>query len=95
MPGANIVATAGCLNCHTYDGDGSSNLGAPDLTAIGTTNSGIEFFSNYVANPRKFGNRSCRSSPPSGEEKLTRSAIFLGALQGRQVAPGGCGPDLL
>ena len=26
---------SGCLNCHTYGGEGASNLGAPDLTDIG------------------------------------------------------------
>src|SRR5881275_1703002 len=30
VAGAKTFATAGCLNCHTYLGTGSSNLGAPD-----------------------------------------------------------------
>ncbi len=55
--GALIFAGAGCLNCHTYAGDGSSNLGAPDLTAIGATSgTSAEFFARYVADPSKFGN---------------------------------------
>src|SRR3954464_10967492 len=33
--GTRVFATAGCTACHTYDGAGTSNLGAPDLTAIG------------------------------------------------------------
>ena len=41
VPGAKLFATAGCTACHTYLGTGSSNLGAPDLTAIGTRNLGI------------------------------------------------------
>jgi hypothetical protein len=40
-PGALLFAESGCLNCHTYLGAGSSNLGAPDLTAIGTKGLGI------------------------------------------------------
>src|SRR5919201_697075 len=36
VSGAKVFATAGCLNCHTYLGAGSSNLGAPDLSAEGT-----------------------------------------------------------
>ena len=34
VPGAKLFAVSGCTACHTYLGDGgSSNLGAPDLTA--------------------------------------------------------------
>src|SRR6266487_2385739 len=36
--GAKIFAQLPCLNCHTYNGSGASQLGAPDLTAIGTRN---------------------------------------------------------
>ena len=32
VAGAELFAVAGCLQCHTYLGTGSSNLGAPDLT---------------------------------------------------------------
>ena len=35
IAGATLFAESGCLNCHTYLGAGSSNLGAPDLSAIG------------------------------------------------------------
>ena len=62
---------AGCLHCHTYDGDGSSNLGAPDLTAIGTTQPAIRrSSSSYVANPRKFGNTTMPLFASLGQEKL-------------------------
>ena len=43
MAGAKLFAVSGCLNCHTYLGDGSSNLGAPDLSAEGAKNKGIAF----------------------------------------------------
>src|SRR5436309_2025925 len=43
QPGARIFATAGCTACHTYDGSGGSNLGAPDLTSIGRRHLGIVF----------------------------------------------------
>src|SRR3989454_12504370 len=33
VPGAELFATSGCLNCHTYLGVGGSRLGAPDLSA--------------------------------------------------------------
>src|SRR5437762_13963605 len=35
VAGATVFATSGCTACHTYLGTGSSNLGAPDLSAIG------------------------------------------------------------
>jgi menaquinol-cytochrome c reductase cytochrome b/c subunit len=56
VAGAKLFAVSGCLNCHTYKGAGSSNLGAPDLTGIGSSNEGAAFFAQYVADPRKFGN---------------------------------------
>ena len=55
--GGLIVAGSGCLNCHTYAGSGSSNAGAPDLTAIGAqSGKDAAYFARYVANPRAFGN---------------------------------------
>jgi hypothetical protein len=33
--GANAFVQVGCLGCHTYDGEGSTAVDAPDLTAIG------------------------------------------------------------
>src|SRR5438067_3667631 len=43
QPGAKLFASSGCTACHTYDGDGGQQLGAPDLTAIGTKNLGVDF----------------------------------------------------
>ena len=43
MAGAKLFAVVGCANCHTYLGDGGSNLGAPDLSAEGAKNKGIDF----------------------------------------------------
>jgi mono/diheme cytochrome c family protein len=56
LAGAKLFATSGCANCHTYNGAGSSNVGAPDLSKIGASNQGPAFFANYVADPRKQGN---------------------------------------
>jgi hypothetical protein len=50
-PGATLFASAGCLNCHTYLGDGSPNLGAPDLTEEGLRNRGIEWQIEHLKNP--------------------------------------------
>jgi cytochrome c2 len=43
IPGAKLFAVAGCTACHTYLGSGGSQLGAPDLTAIGRQHLGIAF----------------------------------------------------
>ncbi|MGB2952320.1 MAG: hypothetical protein WBB74_02870 [Gaiellaceae bacterium] len=43
VPGAKLFASSGCLNCHTYLGAGSSNLGAPELSAEGSKHKGIAF----------------------------------------------------
>jgi mono/diheme cytochrome c family protein len=83
VPGANLFATSGCLNCHTYLGSGGSQLGAPDLSAEGAKNKGIAFQIAHLKCP------SCvnKGSPmPSfadfGEANLRKLAIFLEASKG-------------
>ena len=49
--GANIFARAGCMNCHTYLGAGSSNLGAPDLTQEGDKGKGKQFQIDHLKCP--------------------------------------------
>jgi len=83
-PGAEIVAQIGCLTCHTYLASGVSNLGAPDLTAIGAQQGkDADYFARYVANPREFGNQ---VMPVYGEtlndEQLRQVAEFLAASKG-------------
>ena len=67
-------------------GSGTSNLGAPDLTAIGKTNNAA-FFAKYVSNPRNFGNN---VMPIFGEKyggsltdaQLAQVGAFLAASKG-------------
>src|SRR5207249_1946140 len=54
VAGAKVFATSGCTACHTYLGTGSSNLGAPDLSAIGRGGRGVQGFATYVSDPSKF-----------------------------------------
>ena len=49
--GARIFAQAGCTGCHTYMGSGSTNLGAPDLTAEGAKGRGIDFQIKHLMCP--------------------------------------------
>jgi menaquinol-cytochrome c reductase cytochrome b/c subunit len=82
LAGAKLFATAGCEQCHTYLGTGSSNLGAPDLSSIGKGQTAA-FFSQYVSNPRKFGNQ---VMPVYGDTfsktQLDQLGAFLAASKG-------------
>ena len=83
VAGAKIFAQSGCTSCHTYLGTGSSNLGAPDLSAIGTSGQGAEFFSSYVSNPRKFNNTVMPVFGNLGSpENIRNIGIFLAASKG-------------
>jgi mono/diheme cytochrome c family protein len=83
IAGANLFAESGCTNCHTYLGTGSSNLGAPDLSAEGSKNKGIQFQISHLECP------SCvnpGSPMPSfkdlGQDNLHKLATFLEASKG-------------
>ncbi|MFN8224539.1 MAG: c-type cytochrome [Gaiellales bacterium] len=82
--GATLFAQAGCMNCHTYLGAGSSNQGAPDLTEVGTRRQGVDTFKAYLQNPAQFGNSVMSSYSFLGDENLTNLATFLDASKGSQ-----------
>jgi quinol---cytochrome c reductase cytochrome c subunit, bacillus type len=83
VPGAKLFATAGCTACHTYAGSGGSNLGAPDLTSIGSRNLGIQFQINHLECPSCVNPGS--PMPPFkslGTARLHQLAVFLEASKG-------------
>ena len=83
VPGAKLFAVAGCTACHTYNGAGGSNLGAPDLTAIGLRNLGIGFEIRHLRCPSCLNPGS--PMPPFatlGTKRLQQLAIFLEASKG-------------
>jgi menaquinol-cytochrome c reductase cytochrome b/c subunit len=85
VPGAKLFAVAGCTACHTYLGTGSSNLGAPDLTAIGTRNLGIDFQIRHLKDPASVVPGSPMPKFASlGEKRLRELATFLEASKGKQ-----------
>jgi menaquinol-cytochrome c reductase cytochrome b/c subunit len=85
VPGAKLFAVAGCTACHTYLGTGSSNLGAPDLTTIGTRNLGIDFQVRHLQCPSCVNPGSPMPKFESlGEKRLRQLAIFLEASKGKQ-----------
>src|SRR5437660_1539168 len=53
VAGAKIFASSGCTACHTYLGTGSSNQGAPDLSAEGSKGRNKQFFTSYIRDPSK------------------------------------------
>ena len=83
VPGAKIFAQAGCLNCHSYLNTGGGFAGAPDLTAEGAKNKGVQFQIDHLKCP------SCvnpGSPMPSfaglGQTPLHQLAVFLEASKG-------------
>jgi mono/diheme cytochrome c family protein len=85
LAGAKLFAQSACTNCHTYLGTGSSNLGAPDLSAEGAKGKGITFQIQHLECP------SCANpgSPmPSfkelGDANLRKLATFLEASKGKK-----------
>jgi mono/diheme cytochrome c family protein len=83
VPGAKLFATAGCTACHTYAGAGGSNLGAPDLTAIGSRNLGKAFQIRHLQCPSCVNPGSPMPHFASlGIQRLTELATFLEASKG-------------
>jgi cytochrome c553 len=81
VQGAELFAQTGCLNCHTYLGEGNGNLGAPDLSSIGATNDAA-YFVQYLSNPAQFGNTVMGSYSYLGAENLAALGEFLAASKG-------------
>ena len=83
IKGAELFATLGCANCHTYNGAGTSNLGAPDLTAEGAKHKGIDFQIAHLKCPSCVNQGS--PMPPfasQGDANLKALATFIEASKG-------------
>jgi hypothetical protein len=83
LPGAKLFATVGCLNCHSYLGVGGGYAGAPDLSAEGAKNKGIQFQINHLKCPSCVNPGS--PMPPFialGDKRIRQLAIFLEASKG-------------
>ena len=85
VPGAKLFAVAGCTACHTYDGSGGQNLGAPDLTNIGLRNLGVQFQIAHLKCPSCVNPGSPMPKFESlGAQRLMQLALFLEASKGTQ-----------
>ena len=82
IAGAKVFASLPCMTCHTYRGAGSSNQGAPDLTAIGKGGRGVQGFVDYVSDPSKFGNNVMPGFADIGADNLKALGTFLDASRG-------------
>src|SRR3954447_24065126 len=83
LAGAGTFAVSGCLNCHTYLGVGGGFAGAPNLTAEGAKNKGIDFQIRHLKNPAAVNPGSpMPSSAGLGETRLKQLATFLEASKG-------------
>jgi mono/diheme cytochrome c family protein len=83
LEGANLFSQVGCMNCHTYAGQGASNLGAPDLTDIGDAGRSDEYWMRWIHNPQdiKPGTQ-MPAFPLLSDEQLSALATFLNASKG-------------
>jgi quinol---cytochrome c reductase cytochrome c subunit, bacillus type len=85
LAGAKLFAQAGCQQCHTYLGTGSSNLGAPDLSKEGTRGRGVQGLADYISDPSKFGNNVMpKFGTQFSKEQIAQIAAFLNASKGEK-----------
>jgi len=83
IAGAKLFAVSGCLNCHTYNGSGGHNLGAPNLSAEGAKNKGIAFQISHLKCPACVNSGSPMPSFAGlGEDNLKKLATFLESSKG-------------
>ncbi len=83
VKGAELFSASGCLSCHVFMGAGSSNLGAPELTAAGTKGRGVEWQIEHLRNPSsKVPGSAMPPFAALGDENLRSIAIFLEASKG-------------
>ncbi|MDX6468603.1 MAG: menaquinol-cytochrome c reductase cytochrome b/c subunit [Gaiellaceae bacterium] len=85
VPGAKLFAESGCTACHTYLGSGGSQLGAPDLSAIGSLHLGIDFQIRHLKCPSCVNPGSPMPKFASlGDTRLHQLAVFLEASKGKR-----------
>lgn len=83
VPGAQIFAQVGCLNCHSYNGAGGGFAGAPDLTAEGAKNRGVKFQIDHLKDPQSVTPGSAMPKfADLGDPNLQDLATFLEASKG-------------
>jgi menaquinol-cytochrome c reductase cytochrome b/c subunit len=80
--GGLIFAEVGCLNCHTYVGEGAAGPG-PELTEIGTLGRGEDYWVRWVRNPQDLKPGTAMPGFPNlTDDQLRAIAVFLEASKG-------------
>ncbi|MDQ3857413.1 MAG: c-type cytochrome [Actinomycetota bacterium] len=83
VAGATLFGEVGCANCHTYAGEGASNLGAPDLTNIGSLGRGEDYWVRWIRNPQALKPGTAMPPFPNlTDEQLGQLAAFLETSKG-------------
>jgi menaquinol-cytochrome c reductase cytochrome b/c subunit len=83
VSGATLFGEVGCANCHMYAGEGATNLGAPDLTDIGSLGRGEDYWIRWVRNPQELKPGTAMPPFPTlTDEQLRDIAVFLEASKG-------------
>ena len=86
-PGLEVFLQAGCLGCHQYAGEGTTNLNAPELTEEATKGRGVEWQIEHLKDPPGVVPGSPMPSFAGlPEEQLRAMAVFLECSPG--TAPG-------
>ncbi len=85
VAGAKLFAESACLNCHTYQNTGGSQLGAPNLTDIGSKHLGIDFQIRHLkCPPCETPGSPMPSFAGFSDEQLRELATFLEASKGNK-----------
>ena len=81
VAGADLFAKVGCLNCHTYAGQGADGPG-PEVTDIGTRGRGVEYWMRWIRDPAALGGQGMPGFPNLTDEQLRALGAFLEASKG-------------
>ncbi len=83
VSGATLFGEVGCANCHVYAGEGASNLGAPELTNVGSLGRGEDYWVRWIRNPQELKPGTAMPPFPTlTDEQLRDIAAFLEASKG-------------
>jgi menaquinol-cytochrome c reductase cytochrome b/c subunit len=79
--GAELFGGVGCLNCHTYAGQGAAGPG-PELTTVGEQGQGVDYWKDWIRDPAALGGEGMPGFPTLTDEQLEALGMFLEASKG-------------
>ncbi len=79
VQGADLFATVGCLNCHTYGNQGAAGPG-PNISHASDLGRSVEYWKRWIHNPQEVKPGTAMPAFPAlTEEELTALGTFLNA----------------